>query len=217
MPRARACGSAAIAAHSAIKYIIAINARQISTDIESDQSLRELDKALDRTAGGEVVEFGCYVGTASLFIRRLLDERREEREIHVYDSFKGLPPKTREDDSPAGLQFKAGELSVSKKQFLQEFKKANLRPPIIHKGWFSDLTEQDVPKQIAFAFLDGDFYESIRVSLRLVLPRLVPGATIIFDDYAREALPGVAVAVHELLPSAKIKVENNLGILIHHS
>jgi O-methyltransferase len=151
-----------------------------------------------------------------LFIRRLLDARGDDREFHVYDSFEGLPPKVAQDDSPAGSQFQAGELSVSKKDFLKQFQKASIRPPQIHKGWFSGLTAADVPDKIAFAFLDGDFYESIRDSLRLVLPRMQVGGTIIIDDYAREALPGVAKAVHVLLPAAvksRLKTRHNLAII----
>jgi O-methyltransferase len=50
---------------------------------------------------GDVVEFGCYVGTTSLVIRRLLEEYHEsdKREFHVYDSFKGLPEKAEQDVS----------------------------------------------------------------------------------------------------------------------
>lgn len=186
----------------------------VSEQVNKDQLrviLTELEKAL--STEGAVTEFGCYVGTTSLFIRRLLDARQDQREFHVYDSFEGLPPKTTQDSSPAGTQFQAGELAVSKKQFLREFQRSNLRPPIIHKAWFSDLTQQDVPEKIAFAFLDGDFYESIRDSLRLVLPRMQPGSTLVIDDYAHEALPGAAKAVHELLPHAAIKTTHNLGIL----
>lgn len=162
---------------------------------------------------GAIVEFGCYIGTTSLFIRRLLETRQDRREFHVYDSFDGLPPKAAQDESPAGSQFQSGELSVSKKDFLREFQKAGLKPPIIHKAWFNQLSVTDVPTHIAFAFLDGDFYESIRDSLKLVLPRMQPGGTIIIDDYAREALPGVAKAVHELLPGANITTAHNLAII----
>jgi len=163
-----------------------------------------------------VAEFGCYIGTTSLFIRRLLDARQDSRKFHVYDSFEGLPPKTAQDESRAGDQFQAGELAVSKKQFLQQFQKAGLKPPTTHKGWFNDLTEKDVPETIAFAFLDGDFYESIRDSLRLVLPRMQQGGVIVVDDYAREALPGAAKAVHELLPPAlrgRLRTAHNLGVI----
>ena len=159
--------------------------------------LTYLEKALDEGIPGDIVEFGCYIGTTSLFVRRLLDAHRENRSFHVYDSFEGLPEKSREDESPAGVGFKAGALHVSKKQLIREFQKANLKLPVIHKGWFHDLTPSDVPAQIAFAFLDGDFYGSIKDSLKLVLPRMSKGGVVILDDYAREALPGVAKAVQE--------------------
>lgn len=157
--------------------------------------LEQLTKAL--AYGGAVVEFGCYVGTTSLYIRRLLDQYNDSREFHVYDSFTGLPEKSSQDASPVGEQFRAGELAVSKKQFLHEFHKARLRPPVVHKGWFADLTPRDVPAQVAFAFLDGDYYDSIRQSLQLLEGRLIPGAIVVVDDYASEALPGAARAVDE--------------------
>lgn len=175
--------------------------------------LNELDAFLLRRKAGAVTEFGCYIGTTSLFIRRLVDAYHDNREFHVYDSFEGLPPKTAADESRAGEQFQAGELAVTKKQFLQQFQKAGLRPPIIHKGWFSSLAVTDVPDKVVFAFLDGDFYESIRDSLKLVLPRMQPGGTIIVDDYAREALPGAARAVHEFFAAESVTTTHNLGII----
>lgn len=160
--------------------------------------LGELEKVLGKQIAGDVAEFGCYIGTSSLFIRRLLDARGENRTFHVYDSFEGLPAKSRQDESAAGTNFQAGQLAVSKKQFIREFQKAGLKLPIIHRGWFNELADEDVPQQIAFAFLDGDFYESIKASLKLVLPRMSKGGTIVVHDYAREALPGVVRAVSEL-------------------
>ncbi len=188
----------------------------ISDQVNKDQAqiiLSELEKVIIKGCDGDVVEFGCYIGTTSLFIRRLLDAHTDDRAFHVYDSFAGLPEKTGADQSRAGDQFIAGELAVSKKQFIREFQKAHLKPPIIHKGWFKDVTEQDVSAQIAFAFLDGDFYESIRDSLKLVLPRMQQGGVIIIDDYAREALPGAARATHEFLRPDQIRTTHNLGII----
>lgn len=178
--------------------------------------LRELQKQLETNEVGAVVEFGCYVGTTSLFIRRLLDAYQSSAEFHVYDSFIGLPEKTTHDLSPAGEQFKTGELAVSRKVFEMQFKKAGLRLPKIHKGWFSDLKDQDIPDKIGFAYLDGDYYESIRDSLRLMEDRLAPRAVIIVDDYANEALPGAARAVDEWLashPPTGFRVETSLAVV----
>lgn len=175
--------------------------------------LSELEKAL--AVQGAVVEFGCYTGTTSLYIRRLLDNYQDAREFHVYDSFEGLPEKSNVDESPAGTQFKAGELMVSKKQFIREFDKAHLRLPTIHKAWFNDLTPADVPTPIAFAFLDGDYYESIMTSLRLIEGKLVPGAVVVVDDYVSDALPGAAKAVDEWCAQRGLtpRVMNSLALI----
>lgn len=179
---------------------------------------RELDAVLQAGLPGAVTEFGCYAGTTSLFIRRLLDEQNESdtREFHVYDSFEGLPAKHTADLSAAGADFTAGKLSVSKKEFLHQFRSAHLRPPIVHKGWFEELTAETVPNQIAFAFLDGDFYTSILSSLKLVWPRLAAGGVVLVDDYQRPELPGAERAVHDYFqgkPMPKIRVEHNIAVL----
>lgn len=178
--------------------------------------LQALEQSLAVTSDGDVVEFGCYQGTTSLFISRLLNIQKSTREFHVYDSFEGLPEKRAEDQSRAGDQFVAGELLATKKQFILNYIKAGLALPRIHKGWFNALTNEDIPEKIAFAFLDGDYYESIATSLQLVWPRLVSGAIVVVDDYANEALPGAAKAVDEWLRShpAHLRVEHSLAILL---
>lgn len=177
--------------------------------------LEQLERVLRAGTEGAVVEFGCYNGTTSLFIARLLREYGESREFHVYDSFGGLPEKTAADQSPAGTQFRAGELAASKAQFIKHFKQACLALPTIHKGWFSDLQGKDVPEQISFAFLDGDFYESIWDSLKLIEHKLTPHAIIVVDDYQSEALPGAAKAVTTWLKNKPftIRAEHSLGII----
>lgn len=178
--------------------------------------LRELQSVLDAKTHGDVVEMGCYVGTTSLFISRLLKAGGYQCSFHVYDSFQGLPEKSHRDNSPAGEQFRTGELAASKQQFIKEYKKAGLPLPHLHKAWFYELSQQDMPQAIAFAFLDGDYYESIRDSLSLVTPALSEGARIIVDDYGSSALPGAAIAVDEWLkryPSAQLRVEQTLAVI----
>jgi len=178
--------------------------------------LRELEKVLQSGAAGNIVEFGCYVGTTSLFIRRLLDAYKFTGEFHVYDSFAGLPEKTQLDASAAGEQFKAGELLAPRKTFIQNFKRAGLQLPVIHKGWFADFTPDDVPESIIFAFFDGDFYESIVDSFRVCDGKFQKTATIIVDDYANEALPGAARAVDKWLANNRqcmSRTESSLAII----
>ena len=171
--------------------------------------LRELVRV--QTVPGAVVEFGCYAGTTSIHIARWLGGKQ----FHVYDSFVGLPEKTTPDISPVGEQFRPGELLATKKQFMTNLKKAGVPLPHIHKGWFRDLHPSDVPASISFAFLDGDYYESILTPLRLIEDKLADGAVIVVDDYANEALPGAARAVDEWLRThpARLRVEQSLAVI----
>lgn len=183
------------------------------TKAEIDVILRELEKVLSAGIVGDVTEFGCYVGTTSVYVASRL--QRTNKQLYLYDSFAGLPPKTTQDISPAGEQFKEGELFATKKQLIINLKKANVPMPKIKKGWFSELSNEDVPAAISFAFLDGDYYDSVLDPLKLIWDKLSPGAIIVVDDYANEALPGAAKAVDEWLKShtATLRVQSSLAIL----
>ena len=173
---------------------------------------------------GDFVEMGCYKGDTSLLlaeviqcgaglrqevlvveksVKKLVEDPVEnsvensEKRLWIYDSFEGLPEKGEADKSVVGEEFRGGELVVTKREVKERFLRAGLKLPIIKKAWFSELMGTDMPEKIAFAFLDGDFYESIGDSLRLVGPRMAQGGMMIVHDYSNPALPGVAKAVDE--------------------
>jgi O-methyltransferase len=175
--------------------------------------LERLQTVLEAGVEGDVVEFGCHVGATSLFLQRML--KGADKVLHVYDSFQGLPPKTTQDESPLGTQYKAGELVATKPQFIKNFKQAGLQLPVIHKAWFNDLMPTDLPSKICFSYLDGDFYESIRQSFELIWPKLVAGAVVVVDDYTHQGLPGAKKAVDQWLAShpCELRVQASLAIL----
>lgn len=191
-----------------------LNAHGLLSDQVETTELKKILQLFMATADvpGDVVEFGCYTGTTSVYLQRTMPAGKR---LHVYDSFQGLPPKRPEDESPAGIQFKRGELAVSKSTFRQNFLKAGLQVPVIHKSWFDELTESDIPDKISFAFLDGDYYESIKTPLKLIWPKLSPGSIVVVDDYQNEALPGAAKAVDEWLQThqATLRVQASLAII----
>ncbi len=163
--------------------------------------LSELEDVLSEGIKGQVCEFGCYVGTTSLFMQRLILSLSPQKKLFVYDSFAGLPEKLYQDINASGTDFTAGELKTSKAELILNFKKAGLKIPFIKKAWFKDLSLDDIPNQICFAFLDGDFYESILQPLNLIKNNLTKGATIIIDDYGNEKLPGAKRAADQFLAS----------------
>jgi O-methyltransferase len=137
------------------------------------------------------------------------------KEFHVYDSFEGLPEKSSKDSSPAGMQFKAGELKASKKIFIDNYKKAGMRLPFIHKCWFNEIDASNIPEEISFAFLDGDYHDSIKSCLNLIEDKITRGGVVIVDDYQNEALPGAKKAVDEWLAhkNYSLKIEQSLAII----
>ncbi len=175
-----------------------------------------LEHTLKANIDGDVVEFGCYIGTTSVFLRRIMDTLDvSSRKLHVYDSFQGLPAKTIQDASVAGTDFRAGELKASAHGLRYNFRHSQLTQPIIHKAWFEDLTAKDLPKAIAFAFLDSDFYQSITDSLKLVWPRLTLYGSIVIDDYNRPGLPGVTRAVRDFLPhQVHVRQQDGLAVIV---
>lgn len=172
-----------------------IVSHRLENDQISEQELRIVLTQLQQTASveGDVVEFGCYNGATSVAMGKVL--QATNKRLFLYDSFQGLPEKTSEDRSLIGMQFTTGELRASKKLVADRFKQAGLKRPVIKKAWFDELTARDLPDKISFAFLDGDYYESVLVSLSLVYPRLQQGAVIVVDDYDNDQLPGASKAV----------------------
>ncbi len=160
---------------------------------ETERILELAQECLD--ISGDFVEMGCYKGDTSLLLAEIV--KASEKKLWIYDSFEGLPEKSEADESVLGTNFKSGELLVTKREVKERFLRAELPVPVIKKAWFRDLTSEDLPEKIAFAFLDGDFYESIRDSIKLVAPRMDAGGVMVVHDYTNLALPGVKRAVDE--------------------
>lgn len=208
---------------------------------ETAEILHQAELAL--SAEGDFVELGCYKGFTSVLLGKLLaksapgtaaaaapNSQTSTKKLWIYDSFAGLPDKTSEDASGAGANFQEGELLVTKREVIDRLRKNGLKTSsqpipgastvIVKKAWFDQLQPQDLPKQIAFAFCDGDLYQSIQTSLQLVAPRLVPEGIIIVHDYNNPELPGSARAVDEFLRAHhtyQLQIRHTLAILTQKS
>lgn len=201
------------------------------TPAETTELLRLAERCLAQP--GDFAELGCYRGDTSVLFSQLL--QNSTKHLWLYDSFAGLPAKTFEDSSGAGANFQAGELLVSKREVIDKLRRHGLKTAsnpkatnhlqnpaqpssivIVKKAWFDDLTTSDLPAEIAFAFLDGDLYSSIKTSLRLVAPRLAPQGIMVVHDYNNPELPGSARAVDEWLrvhPDFNLNIRHSLAIL----
>ncbi|MFI2238221.1 TylF/MycF/NovP-related O-methyltransferase [Streptomyces chrestomyceticus] len=146
---------------------------------------------------GEVVELGCNAGLTSVMLEMVLEAESPDRTLHLYDSFDGLPAPSHADQ-----YLREGDCKATEADVCAAFERWGLRRPEIHAGWFDTTLPQQLPDRVAFAYLDGDFYESILTSLTHVWPRLSVGGSVLVDDYcdrlasprAWDGLPGVKKA-----------------------
>lgn len=168
------------------------------TNIEQRMNLYHLvSQVLAYGVPGDIVEVGCNQGQSSVLIQKVIDEYDPSRRFHVYDSFEGLPALTAKDGD---TQFHQGEMKTTRQVLVGNFERYGLRVPEIHEGWFQDTLPNGLPGRISFAYLDGDLYESIKVSLEYVYPRLSRGAVCLIDDYSD---PSLYPDVMNLLPGVK--------------
>jgi O-methyltransferase len=161
---------------------------------QTDYLITYLLDALNNNIEGDVVEFGCYVGESSKYFRKTLTESQSNKDLYVYDSFEGLPPLSQWEE---GTGWKPGTLKTTEEVLVKNFRENNLKLPIITKGWFKDIPDYKIPEKISFAFLDGDFYDSIYDSLEKIYNKVSNGGYILFHDYDRIDLPGVRMAVED--------------------
>jgi O-methyltransferase len=142
-------------------------------------------KAVAEKVAGELAEVGVYrCGSA-----RLICEAKGARELHLFDTFAGLPSPGQND---AGVAFWLGQFAASleaAQMYLRAF-------PNVHfyKGLFPSTAEPIRDKKFCFIHLDVDLYEATRAGLEFFYPRMTPGGVLMCHDYDA---PGVRLAVDE--------------------
>lgn len=154
-----------------------------------------------KNLSGDVVELGCYRGITTRFMCETLQDLKSNKRVHVYDSFQGVPAKMAEDEG-SDLDIPEGGARASFDQFAATFRGAHFPPPIVNEGWFEDTLPDKLPEKISVAFLDGDRYSSMKISLESVIPRMSEGGIIIMHDY--QCLAGAKKAIDEHRGSFKI-------------
>lgn len=141
---------------------------------------------------GDLAELGVYRGGVARVIAHFM---RPGSRLHLFDTFEGIP----EDDAAPGGHRK-GDFATSFEE-VQELL-AGL-PVTFYRGWFPGPLPPEGTR-FRFAHVDMDTYQSTLAALDYLIPRMVPGGILLFDDYGWHMCQGVQCALHEFFPADRI-------------
>jgi SAM-dependent methyltransferase len=139
---------------------------------------------------GDCIEVGSYRGGTGKLVSEVLLRHRPEVELHMFDTFEGMPEQLSLDE--VGMRGIFDDTSLARVQRLLA-NNANVR---LHQGIFP----QSMPagfdaRRFRFAHIDVDIESSVIDCLAFIYPRLVPGGVMIIDDYGHPNCPGATRAV----------------------
>lgn len=185
--------------------------------------------------GGEIVEFGVWRGGSSILILRgLVASGATQKKVFLFDTFQGMSEPSEKDrwiasgrlatslleESASGsvgpgktdMRCIADITDVKESVRLSEYPTSNVH---LIQGDVSDTIGSHIPSTICLARLDTDWYESTRIELETVWPRLVAGGVLIIDDY--DEWSGAREATDEFLATQNFKpflIRSGLGRVI---
>ena len=148
---------------------------------------------------GEFVECGVWRGGNALLAAGLFKLYGATRKVYLFDTFAGMTLPTEHDTAAmTGEDAHALYLSKAKESHnefcyasLEDVKSAFKRADLLDANIIfiagdvlSTLAVPDnLPQQIAVLRLDTDWYESTRMELETLYPRLTIGGILMVDDY----------------------------------
>ena len=158
-----------------------------------------------RAVGGIMAEVGVFQGCSA----KLISLGGQPDELHLFDTFEGLP----EPDRAEHTSMRRGHYAAS-----LEAVRAYLhgRPNLVfHKGLFTGDAVSCADRRFSLVHLDVDLKDGTLACLRFFYPRMLPGGVIVSHDYSY--LAGVREAFDEFLadrPERVIELPTSQAMLI---
>ena len=158
---------------------------------------------------GAFVECGVWRGGQSALAARVFQSEHDVRDLWLFDTFAGMTAPTAADVNLFGQssletfrRHQKGDVNTWAYASLPDVRKVmestgypSERVHFVEGPVETTLRAGHVPERIAVLRLDTDWYESTKVELEILYPRLAPGGVLIVDDYGHYA--GARQAVDE--------------------
>lgn len=185
-------------------YRVELIAKLLGTQVgEAMYILKFLHKSLKLE--GDICEFGVAQGATSALLANEI--RTTEKNLWLFDSFKGLPKPTEKDlliddisnlgsiDKYEGTMCcQVDEVKSRLKEISFPFSRLKIIPGFIEET----INYAGLPDKVCFAYVDFDFYNPTLITLKFLDKRLSAGGFVVVDDYGFFS-SGVKTAVDELI------------------
>jgi hypothetical protein len=170
------------------------------------------------TVPGHVAEFGTFRGGSLMLFAKLLRmwDAGATKEVHGFDSFEGLTEFSEHDphDEEGDYAF-TGQYKGSLEELQALIELDNFQDEVeLHVGYIENTLPQYLEEHPAAHFslvlCDTDLYQSTKLILDSMHPRMMKGGVFILDEWNFDYFPGESVALDEFLSehSAEYHVEH---------
>ncbi|MBI4994112.1 class I SAM-dependent methyltransferase [Candidatus Peregrinibacteria bacterium] len=139
---------------------------------------------------GDIAECGVYKGGTAFVLANVLKHSGSDKQLHLFDSFTGLPDTLPVDGKHKKGDFGDASLNVLKKRLHGYDYKA-------YAGFFENTLNEVSKLHFCFVHIDVDIYSAAKECTEFFYPRLKKGGIIVYDDYGFGSTKGVKLAVEE--------------------
>jgi len=150
---------------------------------------------------GDFVECGTNRGGTAMLMVRYVGKALESRNLYLYDTFCGLDSSVSSKDEIRRL---GGHYTECYQQVVELFR--SYRYVKVIQGTVPEVLHVNAPKRVAFLHIDLNAAAPERAALEFFWPRLMPGAFVVFDDYAWVAFVAQKLTIDEFALLHEVKV-----------
>ena len=172
---------------------------------------------VEQNIDGDMVECGVWRGGCSIAMARTLKKLGSDKKVYLFDTFEGMTEPTYLDKKASGYTDSIKKFNESQRDnhnewcyaSLQEVKSSFIKYDLLDKALFvkgdvkktlHDLTK--IPNKISLLRLDTDWYESTKIELEILYPRLQSKGILMVDDYG--SWDGARRAVDEYMQNLQL-------------
>jgi O-methyltransferase len=152
---------------------------------------------------GDIFEAGVASGGSARLLLDCLLQERIQKSMWLLDTFEGYRKIDHQQD---GDHVQLGQCRGSGKLEVEKLLANDAVPVALIEGMIPATLAQVKTDKLAFAHIDVNLYEPTLAATEFCLQRLVPGAIMLFDDYAWPATYGARKAIDEACAKARRSV-----------